>query len=231
MAPPSQEVLLICLIGGVVASDTTAAFQVLISHPLVACTLAGLVLHDLQLGLTVGILLELPWLAEVPVGGVRINEGNVGALVSASVAIWLSRAINRPEVLLCAAIAWGVVVAFVGGSVVTGCRRANVALLHRADAAAARGDAAGVAACHVAAVVLSFVAGAVLTAVGTVMGVWLLSRVVAMVPLSWEGAFGFTRAILIGAGVGAVSMLLLSRRNLWAAAAGLGVGLLFLCLA
>ncbi|MCR4440281.1 MAG: PTS sugar transporter subunit IIC [candidate division KSB1 bacterium] len=222
---------MICLIGGVVASDTTAAFQVLISHPLVACTLAGLVLHDVPMGLTIGILLELLWLAEVPVGGVRVSEGNVGALVSASVAIWLGRASNRPDVQLFAAVAWGVMVAVIGGSVVTGCRRANVLLLHRADAAAARGDVAGVATCHVVAMALSFAAGALLTAVATVVGLWLLSKAIAVVPASWDGAFGFTRAMLIGAGVGAVCMLLLSRRNVWAATAGLGAGLLYLYLA
>lgn len=56
----SAELAVIILLGGIVATDTTAAFQVLVSHPLVACTLAGLVLGDLKAGLSMGVLLELP---------------------------------------------------------------------------------------------------------------------------------------------------------------------------
>ncbi len=224
----SAELALIFLLGGIVATDTTAAFQVLVSHPLVACTLAGLILGDLQVGLTMGVLLELPWLAEVPVGGVRINEGNVGALVSATLAVVLSRAVNRPEVVFFVTILWGIAVAFVGGWVVIACRRVNVLLLHRADAAAARGDVRGLSACHVGAIALMAVAGVLMTCAGVLGGLAVLPPLVTAVPPSWDAAFGLTRAVVLGVGLGAVCALLLSRKNLWAAATGLGAGLVWL---
>jgi len=48
--------------------DRMAAFQVMISRPLVAAPLTGLVLGDPLAGLTIGALLELLWLARIPVG-------------------------------------------------------------------------------------------------------------------------------------------------------------------
>ncbi len=222
----SQQLLLICLLGGVVASDTTAAFQMLISHPLVACTLAGVVLQNVQLGLSLGILLELLWMAEVPVGGVRTNESNVGALVATTVLITLSRAVQRPELLLCSAVVWGVVVAWVGGSVVRGTRHVNTLLLHRADAAAARGDMRGVSWCHVQGIALSFAAGVLLTAVGVLAGIRLLGPLVRLVPASADRLLILTPAVVLGVGIGAVATLLLQRKNSWALGTGALVGVL-----
>lgn len=224
----SAELAVIILLGGIVATDTTAAFQVLVSHPLVACTLAGLVLGDLRVGLSMGVLLELPWLAEVPVGGARINEGNVGALVSATLAVVLSRAVSRPELMFFVAILWGIAVAFVGGRVIIACRRVNTLLLHRADAAAARGDIRGLSVCHVGAIALMAAAGVLLTWAGVLGGIAVLPPLIAVVPPSWDPAFALTRAAVLGVGIGAVCALLLSRKNLWAAATGLGAGLLWL---
>ncbi|MDZ7376332.1 MAG: PTS sugar transporter subunit IIC, partial [candidate division KSB1 bacterium] len=57
--------LLVSFIGGIVAMDTAAAWQIMISQPVVACPLLGWLLGDVELGLTIGILLELPWLINI----------------------------------------------------------------------------------------------------------------------------------------------------------------------
>jgi PTS system mannose-specific IIC component len=48
--------------------DRTAAGQFMISRPIVAAPLTGLLLGDSLLGLQVGVLLELLWLGRLPVG-------------------------------------------------------------------------------------------------------------------------------------------------------------------
>ena len=48
--------------------DRTAALQIMISRPLVAGPLVGLLLGDPASGLTIGMLLELLWLCRLPVG-------------------------------------------------------------------------------------------------------------------------------------------------------------------
>lgn len=59
-------------LGGMVAMltglDRTALGQIMISRPIVAAPLAGLVLGDLAAGLAVGLLTELLWLTRIPVG-------------------------------------------------------------------------------------------------------------------------------------------------------------------
>ncbi len=59
------------LAGGVsilVGLDRTAAMQFMISRPIVAAPLTGLLLGDFWLGLRAGMLLEFLWLGRLPVG-------------------------------------------------------------------------------------------------------------------------------------------------------------------
>lgn len=60
------------LIAGIVAVvaglDRTAAFQFLVSRPIVAGPLTGVLLGDAMVGLQVGFMVELLWLCRLPVG-------------------------------------------------------------------------------------------------------------------------------------------------------------------
>ncbi len=58
----------VSLLGAICALDRTAAFQVMFSRPLVAGTLGGLLAGNWEIGLLVGVSLELYFLSEMPVG-------------------------------------------------------------------------------------------------------------------------------------------------------------------
>lgn len=73
-------------LGGVVALDTVSVGQIMISRPLVAGVLAGLVMGESMVGLQVGVLLELFLLVAVPAGGGRMPEGGVAAIVAVAAA-------------------------------------------------------------------------------------------------------------------------------------------------
>ena len=68
--------LLIALIGGIVDLDSTATWQFMISQPIVAAPLTGLFLGGiygeaaagLKLGLMVGVILQLLWIEQLPLG-------------------------------------------------------------------------------------------------------------------------------------------------------------------
>lgn len=68
--------LLIALIGGIVDLDSTATWQFMISQPIVAAPLTGLFLGSiygeasagLKLGLMVGVILQLLWIEQLPLG-------------------------------------------------------------------------------------------------------------------------------------------------------------------
>ena len=68
--------LIVALIGGIVDLDSTAVIQCMISQPIVAAPLTGLILGSmlgdyaagLQLGLMVGVILQLVWIEKLPLG-------------------------------------------------------------------------------------------------------------------------------------------------------------------
>lgn len=68
--------LIIALIGGIVDLDSTAVVQSMISQPIVAAPLTGLILGGLlgnataglQLGLMIGVILQLVWIEQLPLG-------------------------------------------------------------------------------------------------------------------------------------------------------------------
>jgi mannose/fructose/N-acetylgalactosamine-specific phosphotransferase system component IIC len=65
---PWLEILLAGMVALVTGLDRTALMQIMISRPIVAAPLTGLVLGDLPAGLAVGFLAELLWLTRIPVG-------------------------------------------------------------------------------------------------------------------------------------------------------------------
>jgi mannose/fructose/N-acetylgalactosamine-specific phosphotransferase system component IIC len=74
--------LLLLALGAWLTLDATAVGQFMVSRPLVAATLGGLVLGDPVAGVVVGALLEALHLAHIPTGGVRLPEPAAGALVA-----------------------------------------------------------------------------------------------------------------------------------------------------
>ena len=60
-------ILPVMLMGFVVGMDTTAAFQIMVSQPLVACTLLGWMVGDPVTGALVGVVTQLLWMGKLPV--------------------------------------------------------------------------------------------------------------------------------------------------------------------
>lgn len=78
-----------------VGLDRTAALQIMISRPLVAGPLVGLLLGDIMTGLTVGMLLELLWLCRMPVGASIPHDDTQVAVGATTLAIALSGTAGR----------------------------------------------------------------------------------------------------------------------------------------
>lgn len=83
-----SEIILVSVTGGVIALDRTALFQVMISRPIVAAPIIGFVLGDPVTGLKAGLVIELLWIGQLPVGtSIPPDETMVSILVSA-ISIW-----------------------------------------------------------------------------------------------------------------------------------------------
>jgi PTS system mannose-specific IIC component len=62
------ELMLVSFAGAVLCLDSHAVAQLMISRPLVCCTVVGLLMGDPASGLWIGVLLELIWLGKLPIG-------------------------------------------------------------------------------------------------------------------------------------------------------------------
>jgi mannose PTS system EIIC component len=72
----------LALIGGIVSMDTTSGPQVMISEPLVSCTLVGLLFGMPATGLLLGIVFQLQWFDYMPLGAVRFTDHNMAAFIA-----------------------------------------------------------------------------------------------------------------------------------------------------
>lgn len=210
------KILLVSFIGGIVATDTAAAWQIMISQPVVACPLLGWLLGDVYLGLTIGILLELPWLINIPMGGVHGAEGNLGAVVATSLSIYLKAAgVNTENIVIIVSILYSLLISRIGMVLVDYVRLANNRLLHRADVAARQGDLSRISLLNLIGVFYSFLMGALLVGVGYWMGVLAVKPVAAFIHQQFDSAFGLAKWGLLGLGVGAVATLFISKATQW----------------
>ncbi len=209
--------------------DTTAAFQVLISHPLVSGAVVGLLLGNLPLGFAVGIILELVWLSEFPVGAAPFSEGNIGATVAAAIAIIVAERTGRPVLSESLALLVGVFVSMIGGRLVILLRRAN-GRLYQSILDNKKLTVKMVERYHFSGIALSFLSGMCLTALSVVFfGVLILPAIVSYLPASVDDFLAPVRTAFLGIGCGVLVYLFLSRKNWWLMVVGaaIGIGLYF----
>jgi PTS system mannose-specific IIC component len=89
------QFLLVAAIGAIAYVDRTAAFQLMLHRPLVVATATGAVFGDAAAGAQVGAVLELLYLARLPVGasippddtGAAIFGGSAAAVASSSIGL------------------------------------------------------------------------------------------------------------------------------------------------
>jgi PTS system mannose-specific IIC component len=125
--------------GTLVGVDLVSVPQAMLSRPLVAGAVAGLLAHDVEAGLRVGVVLELFALDVLPIGAVRYPD--FGPATVAAVAL----VANAPwELSLGVGTALALLLAVLGGWTMQFVRRANARAIQRHAAALAAGEARAV---------------------------------------------------------------------------------------
>ena len=159
MLPDAAAAIWLVLLGGWMAVDGTSVGQFMVSRPIAAATLAGLVVGDPIAGLTAGVILELFHLAVLPVGAARYPEGGPAAVVAGSL---YASASEVPGALLMA-VAFALGWEWVGGETLRVMRQLKVRVVagpdgaHRIDHLQLR---------HFAAILLDFFRGMLVVGVG-----------------------------------------------------------------
>ena len=81
------EILSVVFVGGLVSLDRSAAFQFMISRPIVCGPIIGLLLGQLGAGVLVGALFELIWIGNLPLGGHLPPNECLGTIVATATII------------------------------------------------------------------------------------------------------------------------------------------------
>jgi len=159
--------------------DRVAILQVMISRPIVAAPLTALFLGDPLVGLQIGVMVELLWLARLPVGAAVPPDDTQVAIASSVLAIIMEKTLNAsgPELLLlCLLIT--IPLGKVGQYFDHYARQYNVRLIKKVDSALDRGSLLGAELQH-----LRGLSSFSLAAVGT-YSIILLGGLLA-VPFLW----------------------------------------------
>jgi len=102
-----MELLFLALVGGVVAVDSVAAVQSMLSRPLVVGWIVGMLLGEPGLGGQIGVLLELYLLVAVPSGGGRYPEGGIATVVAVAAATAVVPSAAAAGLGVAAGLGWG----------------------------------------------------------------------------------------------------------------------------
>ena len=206
----------------VVGVDLVSFPQALLSRPLVAAAVAGLLCGDPETGLRVGAVLELFALDVLPVGAARYPDygaATVGAVAFAAMTPW-------PDTLGLATL-YGLLFAALGGLTLRWHREGNGRAVHRAAAGLAAGEVRVITALHYRGLAWDGIRSGLLGLVA-VGGALALRRWVAPSP-----QFAVVSVVAIGAGLaaavgGALRSAGRGARGRWVAAGAVGGFLLVL---
>ena len=172
-----ETYLVLILLAGIVAMDTTSGPQLLISEPIISCLVIGMLFGKPQAGLMLGMFFQLLWLGYMPLGAVSFIDGNMAAFISTTSLFTAEKVFEFTETLSKAAVIpamfYGVFVGF-SGLYLTGIirrrnsRRSEILLLQLET-----GEIPSIARWHFVGVGLSFLRGVamaiVLVPIGTLL--------------------------------------------------------------
>ncbi len=222
-----QKYLILFFSGGIIGVDTTAAWQILISHPLISNTLIGWIFGDLPLGLFFGLTTELIWLKDIPVGGARFPEGNIGSFVGVTSVLFArpEGALENPW-LIFGGFLYIFLIAHLAGLTVPLLRRKNQTLVRWADHFANEGNASGVAWMHRLGVIYAFFHGAFWTMIAVWLGAKGLEKFALYTQSLGHLSLAGLKFTLLGVGTGAVGYFYTSKKNRPILFAGVFIGIL-----
>ncbi|MCK4916192.1 MAG: PTS sugar transporter subunit IIC [Candidatus Eisenbacteria sp.] len=215
-----QIIVVLSLLGGVLSVDATAALQVMLSQPLVAGCIAGVVVGDPVLGLVVGSTLQLVWIGVLPVGAAPFPDGAVAGAVGVGVGAILVGSGVSEGLAVGAGVIAGLTAGALGQGVTSLVRRLNVRYSAIAESRAQQGDARGVKIAVALGLTTRFVTASLLAAAALTASLLLKSL----------GSFtvgGVFPTALWAAPVAAVAVAVggKDRRESWFLAAGFAAGL------
>ncbi len=187
----SLETLLpLVLLGALLGLDVVSFPQAMISRPIVAATLAGLVMGAPESGLMVGAALELIALETLPFGASRYPEWGSAAVVGG--ALFASQPTGRAGALTVAVLG-ALATAWISGGSMVGLRRLNARRARAAREAVDAGSWPAVRQLMLGGIGLDLVRGGAITLVGLLLLVPVMQATLG----GWTLPSGPSRAVAV----------------------------------
>jgi mannose PTS system EIIC component len=176
-------IISVCLAGGILCLDRVVG-QFMLSRPIVAAPIIGLILGDLETGLISGAFIELLWIDRLPLGIYLPPNDTLVAILIASVSILTGRTIGHSSPGL---ISFAVLLFLPLGILAQRLEGWNAGrngqLAQEALKDAERGDVRAIAAKHLSAVARYFILMAGLILILLPVGILLTSLLYAKLPV------------------------------------------------
>ena len=220
----------IAVLGGIIALDKSA-FHLFFSEPIIICSVAGAYLGDIESGFMLGMIWQLIWLGEIPIGAAVMSDGSTGALVS--LGVYLRFLPDYPQLgnfLFVICLLYGVLGAYWGGNFTGDKRKFHNRYLNYVDKFVREVRPKGVESVFFLGLLEQFLSGAFFT--------WLLffifsiptRFVIQRMPEYWNGLFIDMKSIAIGIGVAVLVNLFWNRKTVFSLILGISIGIVFIFL-
>ncbi len=194
--------LLLILLGGVVSMDTTSGPQVMVSEPLVSCTILGLLFGMPVEGVLIGILFQLLWLGYMPLGAVRFTDHIMAAFIATASLLYAAHLYGlsgeQVQAGFLPAMLFGVLVGSAGLHLTDFIRDRNGGLSENLQARFERGEMPGVGWWHLAGMAFTFLKGAAMAVVFVPVGAFLCGLTRHLTG-TWDHALALGSLIILGA--------------------------------
>jgi mannose/fructose/N-acetylgalactosamine-specific phosphotransferase system component IIC len=169
------------ILGGIVSADTTAGPQVMISEPLVSCTLLGLLFGQPGTGVLLGILFQLLWLGYLPLGAVRFTDHDMAAFIATASLLAAVKVYrlgeNSTGAAILPAMLYGIIIGSVGLRLTDLIRRRSSILTEQMISLIESGRKANIAFWHFKGMGATFLKGAGMALVFVPAGVFVCGLV------------------------------------------------------
>jgi PTS system mannose-specific IIC component len=170
-----MNVMIVSLAGGILCLDRVV-LQAMISRPIVAAPVIGILLGDVYTGLIAGAFVELFWIDRLPMGGyVPPNETLVAILISAGVILSAELIGTLPSGLIALAVFLFLPLGIVAQKLESHLCHKNEVMIQEAMGAAEQGDTRAIACMHLCAILRYYLLSAGLILCFLPLGVAVLT--------------------------------------------------------
>ena len=206
--------------------DTTAALQILISQPLISCTILGWMSNDITFGLHFGLLMQLLWVSQLPVGAARIPAGNLGSITGVIIALQLKPIIPEYQhFLILTGLFSALILSFIGAHFNAMLNHCNVTIFNRAFKQIEKGNTGTLGRMTATALILKLALLCLLIYCYVLIGTFLLQLLGSEAHALIDKLARYVEMAVIGAGIGLTLNLYKSRKSIAIFAAGIILGI------